>query len=137
MHYLGVDVGGTGIKTGVVSEDGTIIAKKRIPTKGLTGYREIVEAMAKLSGSDQVEGIDFSYELYEFDDGTRYYTISIVYPYSIEGDRYESVIKAQMFNRVKVEALAVLKDILGDTDIVPYVLALNYDGSVYRDYEGW
>lgn len=49
MHFLGVDVGGTGIKTGVVSEDGTIIAKKRIPTKGLTGYREIVEAMAKLS----------------------------------------------------------------------------------------
>ena len=49
MHYLGVDVGGTGIKIGVVSENGTIISKKRIPTKGLTGYKEIVEAMAKLS----------------------------------------------------------------------------------------
>lgn len=99
--------------------------------------KEADKAMEKLSGSDQVEGIDFSYKLYEFDDGTRYYTISIVYPYSIEGDRYESVIKTQMFTRVKVEALAVLEDILGDTDIIPYILALNYDGSVYRDHEGW
>jgi len=49
VYYLGIDIGGTGIKIGVVTEKGTIIEKKRIPTKGLTGYEAVVEAMAKLA----------------------------------------------------------------------------------------
>ena len=49
MYYLGVDVGGTGIKVGVVDEKGTIIEKKRVSSKNLSGYEAVVEAMAKLS----------------------------------------------------------------------------------------
>ncbi len=49
MYYLGIDVGGTGIKIGVVDENGKIVSKKRISTKNLTGYKAVVEAMSKLS----------------------------------------------------------------------------------------
>ena len=31
MHYLGIDIGGTGLKAGLVDENGTIIARQTIP----------------------------------------------------------------------------------------------------------
>lgn len=34
MYYVGIDLGGTNIKTGIVNEQGKIIAKSSIPTKG-------------------------------------------------------------------------------------------------------
>ncbi len=49
MYYLGIDIGGTGIKIGVVTEDGKIIEKKRISSKNLKGYEAVTKAMADLS----------------------------------------------------------------------------------------
>lgn len=49
MYYIGIDLGGTGAKAGIVAENGTIIAKDSVPTKGIEGYEAIVEAMAKLA----------------------------------------------------------------------------------------
>jgi len=49
MYYIGIDLGGTGAKAGIVTEDGSIIAKSSVPTKELQGYEAVVEAMAKLA----------------------------------------------------------------------------------------
>ncbi len=49
MYYIGIDLGGMGIKAGIVSENGTIIAKDRVSTKGLDDYKEIIKEMANLS----------------------------------------------------------------------------------------
>lgn len=48
MYYIGVDIGGTGIKAGVVSDDGTIITKSAIETNVSKGYEVIVKEMAEL-----------------------------------------------------------------------------------------
>ncbi|MBQ4629698.1 MAG: ROK family protein [Clostridia bacterium] len=48
MYYLGIDLGGTGIKVGVVTERGDIIAKQSAPTERNAGYEAVVKAMADL-----------------------------------------------------------------------------------------
>lgn len=51
MYYIGVDLGGTGIKIGVVDEKGTIIEKSSCPTRVKDGYKEIVKDMSELINS--------------------------------------------------------------------------------------
>ncbi len=46
--YVGVDLGGTGIKVGLVSEAGEIVAKASCPTRAQEHYTEIVKDMAML-----------------------------------------------------------------------------------------
>ena len=47
MHYsIGIDVGGTDIKYGLVSEAGEIIEKGKIPTPVGCGYADTIEAIA-------------------------------------------------------------------------------------------
>lgn len=48
MNYIGVDIGGTGIKAGIVDEKGTIIIKDSIETNVASGYEVIVKEMADL-----------------------------------------------------------------------------------------
>ena len=48
MLYIGIDLGGTGIKAGVVNENGEIIAKASCPTGVERGYGPVIEDMAKL-----------------------------------------------------------------------------------------
>ena len=48
MVYLGVDLGGTGIKVGLVTEKGEILAKGQTPTKRERPYQEIIEDIANL-----------------------------------------------------------------------------------------
>ena len=48
MYYVGVDIGGTGIKVGIVTDGGEIIAKGSISTSVKDGYEVIVKEMAKL-----------------------------------------------------------------------------------------
>lgn len=48
MFYIGVDLGGTGIKAGVVNEQGEIIAKASCPTGVERGYGPVIADMAKL-----------------------------------------------------------------------------------------
>jgi hypothetical protein len=48
MFYIGVDLGGTGIKAGVVNEQGAIVAKASCPTGVERGYGPVIEDMAKL-----------------------------------------------------------------------------------------
>lgn len=47
-YYAGIDLGGTFIKCGIVSEDGKILAKDKIPTGKERDYREIAADMANL-----------------------------------------------------------------------------------------
>ncbi|MBE7049263.1 MAG: ROK family protein [Ruminococcaceae bacterium] len=49
MYYIGIDLGGTGAKAGVVTEDGKIIAKSTASTKGVEGYENIVKVMADIT----------------------------------------------------------------------------------------
>lgn len=49
MIYEGIDLGGTTIKAGLVTEDGKILAKKSIPTGAERPSRDIVLDMAYLS----------------------------------------------------------------------------------------
>lgn len=49
MYYLGIDLGGTNIAVGVVSEDGTIINSCTTPTLSNRNFQEIIKDMANLS----------------------------------------------------------------------------------------
>lgn len=46
MYYVGIDLGGTNIKTGIVDKDGKIIAKSSIPTNGSRSPDEVAFDMA-------------------------------------------------------------------------------------------
>ncbi|MBR1821564.1 MAG: ROK family protein [Clostridia bacterium] len=49
MLYIGIDLGGTGIKAGVVDEKGVIIAKGSCPTAPERGYEAVIHDMAMLA----------------------------------------------------------------------------------------
>ena len=46
MYYIGVDLGGTNIAVGVVTEEGKILATDSVPTLAEREYPEIVADMA-------------------------------------------------------------------------------------------
>lgn len=48
MYYLGIDIGGTGIKAGIVKEDGTIVYKQSAVTQAHLGYDVLAADIAKL-----------------------------------------------------------------------------------------
>lgn len=47
MYYIGIDLGGTAIKAGVVTPDGRILAKSQRPTGADRHYAEIIRDMAE------------------------------------------------------------------------------------------
>ena len=49
MYYIGIDLGGTGIKAGVVDENGNIILKDSCPTLPERGYEAVIHDMAHLA----------------------------------------------------------------------------------------
>ena len=49
MYYIGIDLGGTGIKAGLVDENGKILRKATCPTLVERGPRPIVDDMAALA----------------------------------------------------------------------------------------
>ena len=49
MLYIGIDLGGTGIKAGVVDENGNILAKGSCPTGVERGYEAVIRDMAALA----------------------------------------------------------------------------------------
>ena len=49
MYYVGIDLGGTNIAAGLVSEDAKILADMSIPTRAERTWQEIVADMAELS----------------------------------------------------------------------------------------
>lgn len=49
MYYVGIDLGGTNIAAGLVTEDGKILADKSIPTRAERPWQEIVADMAALA----------------------------------------------------------------------------------------
>lgn len=48
MYYIGVDLGGTSIKAGVVDSEGVILYKDKVPTKAERNYKDIIKDMASL-----------------------------------------------------------------------------------------
>lgn len=48
MYRIGIDLGGTNIKAGVVDEDGNILLKSSIPTGAQRHYSEIIRDMAEM-----------------------------------------------------------------------------------------
>ncbi|HHW68495.1 MAG: glucokinase [Epulopiscium sp.] len=48
MYYIGVDLGGTNIAAGIVTEEGKLIKKKSIPTLRHRNYQEILKDMGEL-----------------------------------------------------------------------------------------
>jgi len=48
MYYIGVDLGGTSIKIGLVDDKGNIVLKGKTNTNPKRGYKEVVADMAKL-----------------------------------------------------------------------------------------
>jgi len=49
MLYIGIDLGGTGIKAGVVDEQGRILIKDSCPTGAERGYEAVIHDMAMLA----------------------------------------------------------------------------------------
>ena len=49
MYYLGIDLGGTFIKAGVVDENGRILYKDQLATEVSGGAEHIVDRMAEIS----------------------------------------------------------------------------------------
>ena len=48
--FLGIDVGGTNVKVGLVKADGTLVSKQKFPTSGLREGDNIVEKFIQLVG---------------------------------------------------------------------------------------
>jgi len=48
MYSIGIDLGGTAIKAGIVDEYGKIIVKDKVPTKSERGYEAVLKDMADL-----------------------------------------------------------------------------------------
>ena len=48
MYYIGIDIGGTGVKAGVVSPEGKILVKDSVETNVDAGYKKIVSDTAEL-----------------------------------------------------------------------------------------
>ena len=46
MYVFGVDIGGTGVKSGIVDENGKIVIKSSVKTGRERGYEEIVADIA-------------------------------------------------------------------------------------------
>ena len=49
MLYIGIDVGGTGLKAGIVDEQGNILAKQSCPTGQERGHEAVIHDMAQLA----------------------------------------------------------------------------------------
>ena len=49
MYYIGIDVGGTGLKAGVVNEEGKILHKCACPTGMERGHEAVIHDMAQLT----------------------------------------------------------------------------------------
>jgi len=49
MYYLGIDVGGTNIKAGVVNHDGYVLAETHLPTDAAAGPQQGVQTIKKLA----------------------------------------------------------------------------------------
>lgn len=47
-YYIGIDLGGTNIKAGVVNDDGRVVFKLSRPTKAERGYMMVIKDMAKI-----------------------------------------------------------------------------------------
>ena len=47
MVYIGIDLGGTGIKIGVVDESGTILSQGETPTLAGRPYEDIIADMGR------------------------------------------------------------------------------------------
>ena len=47
MLYIGIDLGGTGIKAGIVDENGKIIVKDSCPTGAERGYGAVIHDMCR------------------------------------------------------------------------------------------
>ncbi len=50
-YYLGIDLGGTFIKGGIVNDDGEIVLSKKVPTESEKGENKVVENIAELVNS--------------------------------------------------------------------------------------
>ena len=48
MYYIGVDIGGTGIKAGIVDEKGNIILKDSVPTEKGIDYKGLAKSIYNL-----------------------------------------------------------------------------------------
>lgn len=46
MYYVGVDIGGTGVKAGIVNENGEIVARNKIATDTASGAEKIINDIA-------------------------------------------------------------------------------------------
>ena len=49
MYYIGIDLGGTGIKAGIVDENGKILHKGACPTGAERGHEAVIADMAQLA----------------------------------------------------------------------------------------
>lgn len=47
MYYVGIDIGGTGVKAGIVNENGEIVARNKIVTDTASGANKIIDDIAK------------------------------------------------------------------------------------------
>ena len=59
-YYIGIDVGGTSAKIGIVNENGGIKDKIHVPTKQAVNYREILDEFIKPVNKWLHDGIKFS-----------------------------------------------------------------------------
>ena len=76
MYYIGIDLGGTNIAVGLVSEDGKILRKAETPTLAKRPYADIVRDMAaciaKLLDEAKLTAQDIAEELRDKKDDLTY-----------------------------------------------------------------
>ncbi len=82
---VGIDIGGTGTKLGIVNDDGKIVVKKEIGTWDFAVFEEYVRELAKitknmlggLGGEQELQGIGIGSPMGKYVDGTINYASNL------------------------------------------------------------
>lgn len=115
MIYAGIDLGGTSIKAGLVTDQGKIISKKSIPTRGERQHRDVVLDMAYLV-KDLISDAGFSW-----DD---VHSVGIGSPGSIDPEGGIVRFAANFADFTRVPMVDIMKE------VVPIAVYLDNDANV-------
>ena len=121
MYYIGIDLGGTNIAVGLVTEDGKIVKSISVPTLAERDYREIVKDMAETSKRVVAEaGVDMA----------EVKAVGIGCPGSIDNEKGECAYS----NNLKMEHAKVAEEFRKHLDL-PVNLENDANAAALGEYE--
>ena len=121
MYYIGIDLGGTNIAVGLVTEDGKIVESMSVPTKAEREYTEIIADMAEVSKKVvEKAGVDMK----------EVKAVGIGCPGSIDNEKGSCTYS----NNLKMENAEIAKEFRKHLDL-PVNLENDANAAAYGEYE--